>query len=78
MQSHRYKVETNYVIDGEATVLSKLWAPDEPTATVDAARLTTTRMAPAPAGTSPANELHRVIARRDYTAIEVSTPELDE
>ena len=27
---------------------------------------------------SPPGELHRVIARRDYTAIEVSTPELDD
>jgi quercetin dioxygenase-like cupin family protein len=78
LQSHRYKVETNYVIEGEATVLLGLRAPDEPTTTVDVARLTTTVHGPGSGWTSPANELHRVIARRDYTAIEVSTPELDD
>lgn len=78
LQSHRYKAETNYVVEGEATVLAGLAAPDDPGATVDVARLTTTVYGPGTGWSSPPGELHRVIARRDYTAIEVSTPELDD
>lgn len=78
LQSHRYRAETNYVIEGEATVLSGLRAPRTPTATVDPSRLTVTVQRPGTGWTSPPNELHRVVARTEYTAVEVSTPELDD
>ena len=78
LQSHRYKAETNYVIEGEATVLAGLTAPDDVTVAVDSGALTTTVHRPGTGWSSPPGELHRVIARRDYTAIEVSTPELDD
>jgi quercetin dioxygenase-like cupin family protein len=78
LQSHRYKAETNHVIDGEATVLSGRQAPQDVTAVVDPATLTVTVHRPGTGWSSPPGELHRVIAHRDYTAIEVSTPELDD
>ena len=40
LQSHRYKAETNYVIDGEAIVLSGLTAPDDITQPIEVNRLT--------------------------------------
>jgi mannose-6-phosphate isomerase-like protein (cupin superfamily) len=78
LQSHRHKLETNYVIDGEATVLTGADAPDDLTATIDLASLTTTVHRPRSGWTNPPGELHRVIARSDYTSIEISTPELDD
>jgi mannose-6-phosphate isomerase-like protein (cupin superfamily) len=78
LQSHRYKAETNYVIEGEATVLAGLTAPDHTGQAIDTGLLTTTVHRPGDGWSSPSGELHRVIARRDYTAIEVSTPELDD
>jgi quercetin dioxygenase-like cupin family protein len=78
LQSHRWKAETNHVVDGAATVLAGLTAPADPDEQVDVSLLVTT-VHPAGSGwTSPPGELHRVIARTDYTAIEVSTPELDD
>jgi quercetin dioxygenase-like cupin family protein len=78
LQSHRFKAETNYVVAGEATVLSGRQAPGNPDAVVDPADLTVTVHRPGTGWSSPPGELHRVIAHRDYTAIEVSTPELDD
>jgi mannose-6-phosphate isomerase-like protein (cupin superfamily) len=78
LQSHRYKAETNYVIAGEATVLSGATAPEDLNALIDISELTVTVHGPGSGWTSPPRELHRVIAHRDYTAIEVSTPELDD
>jgi quercetin dioxygenase-like cupin family protein len=78
LQSHRYKAETNYVIDGEATVLGGAMAPDDLSALIETAKLTATVHRAGSAWTSPPGELHRVIARTDYTSIEVSTPELDD
>ncbi len=78
LQSHRYKAETNYVIEGEATLLSGLTAPDDVTEAIDIGELTATVHRAGGGWSSPPGELHRVIAWRAYTAIEVSTPELDD
>ena len=78
LQSHRYKAETNYVIDGEATVLSGVMAPDDLSTLIEIGKLSVTVHRAGSAWTSPPGELHRVIARTDYTSIEVSTPELDD
>jgi quercetin dioxygenase-like cupin family protein len=78
LQSHRFKAETSYVIEGEATVLSGLTAPDDITAVVDATQLAVKECRPGTSWTTPPGELHRVIAGSDCTAIEVSTPELDD
>lgn len=78
LQSHQYKLETNYVIEGEATVLSGANAPEDLRAVIDLGSLTTTVHRPRSGWTNPPGELHRVIARTDYTSIEVSTPELDD
>jgi mannose-6-phosphate isomerase-like protein (cupin superfamily) len=77
LQSHRRKAETNYVIEGRATVLGGSPAPDDG-ATVDPGILTVTRHAAGTGWTSAPNTLHRVVAEQEYTAIEVSTPELDD
>jgi mannose-6-phosphate isomerase-like protein (cupin superfamily) len=78
LQSHRHKMETNYVIEGEATVLSGATAPEDLSAVIDVGELRTTLHRPRSGWTSPPGELHRVIAQTDYTSIEVSTPELDD
>lgn len=78
LQSHSYKRETNYVLEGEALVLSGALAPTEPAATIDVDSLVITSHPVASHWSSPPRELHRVIARSDYTSIEVSTPELDD
>ncbi|GAA4605110.1 hypothetical protein GCM10023195_17650 [Actinoallomurus liliacearum] len=78
LQSHQQKLETNYVIEGEATVLSGAMAPADLTAVIDVGSLTTTVHGPRSGWTNPPGELHRVIARTDYTSIEISTPELDD
>ena len=78
LQSHRRKAETNWVIDGEATVLNGVPAPGDADLTVNVAALP---LVTHPAGTgwsSAPNMLHRVIAESAYTAIEVSSPELDD
>ena len=75
LQSHEFKAETNYVIEGEATVLNGGTAPADP---VDPATLPRSVHSPGSGWSSPPRMLHRVVAERDYTAIEVSTPELDD
>jgi hypothetical protein len=76
LQSHRLKAETNYVVDGEATVLNGLPAPEDPDAVIDVDRIPVAVHGPGGGWTSAPGILHRVIARSDYTSIEVSTPEL--
>ncbi|MFF1615717.1 hypothetical protein ACFVYA_49005 [Amycolatopsis sp. NPDC058278] len=78
LQSHVHKVETNYVIEGRATVLGGSPAPPNPGAAIDLSTLGITRYIAGTGWTSPATILHRVIAEEEYTAIEVSTPELDD
>ncbi|MFD0205755.1 MULTISPECIES: hypothetical protein [Saccharothrix] len=78
LQSHRFKSETNYVIDGEATVLNGLPAPEDLTATIDVDRIPVSTRGPRTGWSSAPNVLHRVIARSTYTSIEVSTNELDD
>ena len=78
LQSHEVKLETNYVIDGEATVLGGVKAPADINATIDLNTLSSKNY---PVGTGWSvdhRELHRVIANSNYVAIEVSTPELDD
>jgi mannose-6-phosphate isomerase-like protein (cupin superfamily) len=78
LQSHRRKAETNYVVDGEATVLNGLPAPEDPDSVVEVDRIPVAVHGPGGGWTSAPGILHRVIARSDYTSIEVSTPELDD
>ncbi|GAA2033588.1 hypothetical protein GCM10009839_37520 [Catenulispora yoronensis] len=78
LQSHRYKAETNYVVDGAATVLNGLPAPADTGTVVDVDRIPVAVHGPGGGWTSAPGILHRVIARSDYTSIEVSTPELDD
>jgi quercetin dioxygenase-like cupin family protein len=78
LQSHRHKVETNYVIEGEATVLNGVAAPDDLETLVDSAALPVSVHRPRSNWSSAPCILHRVIARSDYTSVEVSTPELDD
>lgn len=78
LQSHRFKAETNYVVDGEATVLNGLIAPEDTSAVIDPDTLPRQTHGPRTGWSSAPNVLHRVIAGTDYTSIEVSTPELDD
>ncbi|MFF3854987.1 hypothetical protein [Micromonospora sp. NPDC002575] len=78
LQSHQRKVETNYVVTGEAIVLNGTPAPADPGAVVDAAAIPRAGHGPGSSWTSDANILHRVIADTDYTSVEVSTTELDD
>ena len=77
LQSHQLKAETNYVIDGQVTVLNGTFAPAGGRA-VEAAAIPRKTHGPRTGWTSSPGMLHRVIAETDYTAIEVSTPELDD
>ncbi|MFD7508441.1 hypothetical protein ACFV5N_03680 [Streptomyces sp. NPDC059853] len=78
LQSHRFKAETNYVVEGEAKVLNGLRAPEDLSAIIDVAGIPVTLHGPRTGWSSPPNVLHRVIAQRTYTSIEVSTSELDD
>jgi hypothetical protein len=77
LQSHQFKAETNYVVDGHVTVLNGTLAPRHGRA-VDAAAIPRQTHGPRTGWTSSPGVLHRVIAETDYTSIEVSTPELDD
>jgi hypothetical protein len=77
LQSHRFKAETNYVVDGRVTVLNGTYAPADGEA-VDAAAIPRQALGQLTSWTSAPGMLHRVIAETDYTSIEVSTPELDD
>lgn len=68
LQSHEHKYETNFVIEGEAEVLLE---------NVDGKLIS--RVYIAGNGWSvPTGRKHRVIAKTSYTAIEASTPHLDD
>jgi len=78
LQSHRYRHETNYVVDGVAVVLHGTRAPEDPGSTVDPGSMTKSVHGPRAGWYTAPNELHRLVARTDFTTVEVSTPELDD
>ena len=78
LQSHQYKSETNYVIDGEALVLYGLDAPSDLNKEIVIKDLSRKIYSPFTGWSNKVNELHRVIAHTSYDAIEISTPELDD
>jgi mannose-6-phosphate isomerase-like protein (cupin superfamily) len=68
LQSHNYKLESNYVIEGKAEVIME-----------DENGELKSFIFPAGSGwTTPVGKKHRVIALTDYTALETSTPHLDD
>jgi len=78
LQSHEYKSETNFVIDGEALVLYGLDAPPDINTEIVIDDLSRKIYSPLSGWSNRVNELHRVIAHTSYDAIEISTPELDD
>jgi len=68
LQWHEKKIEANYVIDGEAEVLLEN----------DAGVLESFTFKAGDGWVVPVKRKHRVIAITDYTAVEVSTPHLDD
>lgn len=68
LQWHDRKVEANYVIDGEAEVLLE----------DDSGELKSHVFKAGTGWVVPVRRKHRVIAKEDYTALEVSTPHLDD
>lgn len=78
LQSHEVKMETNYVIEGEATVLSGIIAPKDLNAVIELETLKSNKYQHGKGWSSEHRELHRVIAKSNYISIEISTPELDD
>ena len=68
LQSHDYKIEANYVIEGEAEVLLEN----------DKGEMESKIYTKGMGWTVPLNRKHRVIAKESYTALEVSTPHLND
>lgn len=68
LQSHEYKIETNYVIEGEAEVLLEN----------NNGELESKIFKSGSGWSIPTNKKHRVIAITDYTALEVSTSHLND
>ena len=68
LQMHDMKIEANYVIDGEAEVLLE----------DDNGKLQSHIFSKGSGWVVPRKRKHRVIAKTDYTALEVSTPHLDD
>lgn len=68
LQSHDYKFETNYVIEGEAEVLLEN----------ENGELESSVFKVGDGWSVPLKRKHRVIAKTDYTALEVSTPHLND
>lgn len=68
LQSHKYKYETNYVIEGEAEVLLEN----------DKGEMVSEIFKVGNGWSVPIGRKHRVIARKNYTALEVSTPHLND
>lgn len=68
LQMHEMKIEANYVIDGEAEVLLE----------DDNGKFKSHVYAKGSGWIVPRGKKHRVIAKTDYTALEVSTPHLDD
>ncbi len=78
LQSHKFKSETNVVIDGEAEVLYGKEAPLNDSESIDLSTLNRKIYKRFDGWSNKVNELHRVIAYTTYDAIEISTPELDD
>jgi len=68
LQSHDFKYETNYVIEGEAEVLLEN----------DKGELLSQIFKVGSGWSVPLKRKHRVIAKTNYTALEVSTPHLND
>jgi len=68
LQSHEHKIETNYVIEGEVEVLLEN----------DKGEMESKSFYPRTGWSVPLNRKHRVIAKTNYTALEVSTPHLND
>jgi mannose-6-phosphate isomerase-like protein (cupin superfamily) len=68
LQSHDFKYETNYVIKGEAEVLLEN----------ENGELISKIFKVGSGWSVPIGRKHRVIAKTDYTALEVSTPHLND
>ena len=68
LQMHDMKIEANYVIDGEAEVLLEN----------DDGEMISHIFSKGYGWVVPRKRKHRVIAKTDYTALEVSTPHLDD
>ena len=68
LQSHDYKIEANYVIEGEAEVLLEN----------DEGDMESKIYKVGSGWTVPLGRKHRVIAKESYTALEVSTPHLND
>ena len=85
LQFHREKLETNYLIEGKADVIGGIKVDRKASEeTIQAAIKDldlseyTNSIKPGQYWTSEAGTIHRVMAREDYIAYEVSTPELDD
>lgn len=68
LQWHEKKIEANYIIDGNAKVLLEN----------DDGQLEEFDFSAGEGWVVPVKRKHRVIAKTDYTALEVSTPHLDD
>jgi len=68
LQSHKYKYETNFVIDGEAEVLLEN----------DKGELESKIFVAGTGWSTPIGKKHRVIAKTDYKSLEVSTTHLND
>ena len=68
LQMHEMKIEANYVIEGEAEVLLE----------DDNGEMKSHIFSKGSGWVVPRKRKHRVIAKTDYTALEVSTPHLDD
>ena len=68
LQSHDYKIEANFVIKGEAEVLLEN----------DKGEMKSKIYKAGSGWTVPLGRKHRVIAKESYTALEVSTPHLND
>ena len=68
LQSHEYKIEANYIIDGEAEVLLEN----------DDGEMESKIYTSGTGWVVPLNRKHRVVAKTSYTAVEVSTPHLND
>ena len=68
LQSHEYKIEANYVIEGKAEVLLEN----------DNGEMESKIYEVGSGWTVPLDRKHRVIAIESYTALEVSTPHLND
>lgn len=85
LQVHRHKLETNYLVQGEADVIDQLpidTTQSETTMTqalhaIDVDHFKERKVS-GMHWTSTPGTVHRVIAATQYTAYEVSTPELDD